>query len=139
MSLVQHSSCCRVSPKQSGIPGLLDAIGLDATEERVAIKKEDVFITAGRDLDTTLSSSFLILNHLRRCGAASQAEILGTASGTEMADIQQMKKTVPFIKCEIPFSQHVCESVFGVNVADLKFFVQIHHVKQPIQSNSVGP
>ena len=41
--------------KSIGIPGLLDAIGLDAEEELVAIK-EDIFIIAGRDLDTTLSS-----------------------------------------------------------------------------------
>ena len=40
-----------------GIPGLLDAIGLDAVEELVAIK-EDRFIAASRDLDTTLLSSF---------------------------------------------------------------------------------
>ena len=40
-----------------GIPGLLDAIGLDAEEVLVA-KEEDRFIAAGRDLDTTLSSSF---------------------------------------------------------------------------------
>ena len=36
MSLFQHSSCYRVS--SIGIPGLLDAIGLDATEELVAKK-----------------------------------------------------------------------------------------------------
>ena len=40
-----------------GIPGLLDAIGLNAVEELVAIKEEKI-ITASRDLDTTLSSSF---------------------------------------------------------------------------------
>ena len=40
-----------------GIHGLLDAIGLDAAEELVAIK-EDIFISAGHDLDTTLYSSF---------------------------------------------------------------------------------
>ena len=44
-------------PEAIGIPGLLDAIGLDAVEDLVAIK-EDRFIAAGRDLDTTLSSSF---------------------------------------------------------------------------------
>ena len=49
-----------VFPEAIGIPGLLDAIGLDAAEELV---------------DTTLSSSFLILNLLRHCGAAYQAEI----------------------------------------------------------------
>ena len=45
-------------PESVGISGLLDSIGLDAAEELVAIKEEDIFITAGRDLDTTLSSSF---------------------------------------------------------------------------------
>ena len=50
MSLIQYSSCCPI-----GIPGLLDAIGLDAVEELVAIK-EDIFVAAGRDLDTTRSS-----------------------------------------------------------------------------------
>ena len=38
-----------------GIPGLLDAIGLDAVEELVVLE-EDRFIAASRDLDTTLSS-----------------------------------------------------------------------------------
>ena len=52
MSLVQHSSCFT---EDLGISGLLDAIGLDAVVELVAIK-EDLFLTAGRDLDTTLSS-----------------------------------------------------------------------------------
>ena len=56
---------------------------------------------------------------LRLCGAAYQAEILGAASGAEVADIEQMKKIVPLITCEIPFSQHVCELGFGVNVTDL--------------------
>ena len=43
-----------------------------------------------------------LLRH--RFGAASQAEILGAASGVERADIEQMKKIVPLITCEIPFS-----------------------------------
>ena len=32
-----------------------------------------------------------------------------------------MKKIVLLITCEIPFTQHVCELVFGVNVTDLNF------------------
>ena len=63
---------------------------------------------------------FLILYPLRHFGAAYQAEILDAASGAEMADIEQMKKIVPLITCEIPFSQHVCELIFGVNVTDLR-------------------
>ena len=72
-------------------------------------------------MDTTLLFFLLILNPLRHCGAPYQAEILGAASGAEMADISQMKKIVPPITCEIPLSQHVCELVLGVNVTDLDF------------------
>ena len=73
----------------------------------------------------------LILNPLRHCGAANQTEIFGAAKRAEMADIEQMKKIVPLITCEIPFGQDDCELVFGVNVTDLKFSVQINPVKQP--------
>ena len=55
-----------------------------------------------------------------------------------MADIEQMKKIVPLIKCEITFGQHVCELVFGVNVTDLNYWIQITPVKQPIHNNSVS-
>ena len=54
----------------------------------------------------------------RQCVAAYQAEILGAASGAEMADDRQTQKMIPFITCEVPFSQHVCELVFGVHVTD---------------------
>ena len=56
-----------------------------------------------------------------------------------MADIEQMKKIIPLITREISFGQDVCELVFGVDVPDLNFRIQIDPVKQPIQSNSVGP
>ena len=36
-----------------------------------------------------------------------------------MTHIEQLKKIVPFITCEIPFSQNVCELVVGVSVTDL--------------------
>ena len=78
MSLVSTLILLSGFPEAIGIPGLLDAIGLDAAEELVFINQEDIFITAGRDLDTTLSSSFLILYPPRHCAAAYQAEILGT-------------------------------------------------------------
>ena len=38
-----------------------------------------------------------------------------------MADIKQGQQMVPFITCEIPFCQDVCELVFGVDVFDLDF------------------
>ena len=124
-------------PEAIGIPGLVNAIGLDAAEELVALK--------GRHIHHCWSRLghkfffFLILNPHRHCGAVYQTEILGAASATEMADIQHMKKIVPLITCEILLCQDVCELVFGVNVTDLNFGVQINPVKQPIQSNSVGP
>ena len=44
-------------PEAIDIPLLSDAIGLDATEELVAINEEDIFVTAGRDFDKNLFSS----------------------------------------------------------------------------------
>ena len=55
-----------------------------------------------------------------------------------MADIEQMKKIVPLITCEISFGQKVCELMLGVNVTDLDLGVQINPVKQPVQSIFVG-
>ena len=55
-----------------------------------------------------------------------------------MADVEQMKKIVPFVTCGITFGQNVCELMFGVNVFDLDFGIMINPVKQPIQNNSVG-
>ena len=55
-----------------------------------------------------------------------------------MADVEQMKKIVPCVTCEITFGQNVCELMLGVHVPNLNFGVQINSVKQPIQCNSVG-
>ena len=81
---------------------------------------------------TQLFLLFLLLYPLRHCGAAYQAEILGAASGAEMADIEQMKKIFPLITCDISFGPNVCELMFGVNVTNLNLGVQINPVKQPI-------
>ena len=61
-----------------------------------------------------------------------------TLHGTEMADVEQTQKMIPFITCEISLCQYVCELVFGVNVFNLDLGVQIDSIKQPIKSNSVG-
>ena len=61
-----------------------------------------------------------------------------TIDGTEMADVEQTQKMIPFITCEISLGQYVCELVLGVHVYDLDLGVQIDSVKQPIKSNSVG-
>ena len=76
---------------------------------------------------------------LRLCGAAYQAEILRAATGAAMADIEQLKKIVPLITCEISFGQNVRELMFGVTVTNSDLGVQNNPVKQPIQSKSVGP
>ena len=55
-----------------------------------------------------------------------------------MADDKQIEKIVPLITCEIPFCQYVCKLVFGVDMLDLNFGVQVDSVKQPVKSNSVG-
>ena len=57
---------------------------------------------------------------------------------SEMANVEQTQKIIPFITCEISLCQYVCELVFGVDVFDLDFGVQIDAIEQPIKSNSVG-
>ena len=109
----------------------MDAIGLFADEE-LAGTCEDKFIAASFDFATIISSSFG-----SRVGAACQARILSAASGAEMADVEQMKKIVPFVTCEISFGQHVWELMFGITVSNLNFRIKINPVKQLIQSNSV--
>ena len=36
-----------------------------------------------------------------------------------MADVEQMRKIIPFATCEITFGQIVCELMFGINVSNL--------------------
>ena len=82
---------------------------------------------------------FLILHPFRhRFGAACQAGILSAASRAQMADVEQMKKIVPFVTCDIIFGQNVCELTCGINVSNLTFGIKINPVEQLVQSNSVG-
>ena len=60
-----------------------------------------------------------------------------TINETEMADVEQTQKMIPFITCEISLCQYACELVLGVNVFDLDLGIQIDSIKQPIQSSSV--
>ena len=55
-----------------------------------------------------------------------------------MADVEHMKKIVPFVTCEITFGLNVCELIFGVNVSNLNFNIKINSVKQPIQEQLCG-
>ena len=119
---------------------LLDAIGLFAGEELAGTKKKrDKFIAVDFDFATLLSSPFLFLHPFRhRFGAAYQAGILSAASSAEMAGVEHMKKIVPFVTCKITVRHNVCELMFGINVSNRNFRIEINPVKHPIQSNSVG-
>ena len=92
-------------------------------------------------VDTILSSPFSSCIHFAiDFGAACQAGILSAASRAEVADVEQMKKIVPFVTCQVTFGQNVCELMFfGINVSNLNFRIKINPVKQPIHRNSVGP
>ena len=61
-----------------------------------------------------------------------------TICRTEMANVKQTQKMIPFITCEISLGWNVSELVFGVNIFDMDFAVQIDSIEQPIKSNSVG-
>ena len=56
MSLVQYSSCCQVSPQSYRHPRTFRCNRTRCGGGNCR-KKKDIFIAAGRDLDTTLSSS----------------------------------------------------------------------------------
>ena len=42
-----------------------------------------------------------------------------------MADIEQMKKIIPFVTCEITFGQNFCELMFGINESKLNFRIKV--------------
>ena len=120
------------------IPRLLDAIGLFTNEELVGTELIR-FIAVGLDFATILFSSVCSCTIFAIFSVQpNQAEILGTAERTEMADVEQTKKIVPLVTCEVSLCQYVCDLVFGVNVSDLNLGVQVDSVKQPIKRNSVG-
>ena len=51
-----------------------------------------------------------------------------------MADVEQTKKIIPFVTCEVSSSQYVCDLVFGVNEPDLNLGIKIDYsVEQPIK------
>ena len=47
--------------------------------------------------------------------------ILDAANRAEMADVEQMKKIVPLVTCEITFGQNVCELMFGITYIESEF------------------
>ena len=105
-------------PEAMSFSGPFDAIG-SFEDEELAETVEDRFI--GFDFATIISSFCSCILFAIVFGTADQAGILSAASGAEMADVEQMKKIVPFVTCEIAFGQNICELMFGVDVPDLNF------------------
>ena len=94
------------------------------------------FIAVGFNFATILSSSF--------CSSILFAVVLGKLVKlkfwsqqveAEMDDVEQMKKIVPLITCEITFGQYVCQLMFGVDVPNLNLGFQInpHQTTNPEQ------
>ena len=46
-----------------------------------------------------------------------------------MYDIEQAQQMLPFVTCEISFGQNVGKLVFGVDVLDLHFWVQVDSIE----------
>ena len=45
--------------------------------------------------------------------------------GTELADVEQTQKMIPFVTCQVSFGHYLCELVFGVDVFDLDLGVKL--------------
>ena len=78
-------------------------------DEELAGTVEDKFTAVGLDVATILFFFLLFLHPLHLFGARR----------AEMADVEQMKKIIPFVTCEITFGQNVSELMSGVNVPNL--------------------
>ena len=72
------------------------------------------------------------LHHSSRVKLSLVRHYLKTAGRAEIADIEQMEKTVPLITWEVALCQYVCELVFGVVMFDLDFGIEVDSVTQPI-------
>ena len=110
-------------------PGLCDAVET-RTSGVLSLHRKTKFIIVF-DFAVTLSSPESLLRSFRHH--------FRTIGRTEMANVKQTQKIMPFITCQISLGQYVCELVFGVNVFDLDLGVQIKSIKQPVKSNSVSP
>ena len=84
------------------------------------------------------SSILLFLSSLRHDALLSVRRKMAARKHRKVHDVEQTKKIVPHITCEITLSQKVHKLVFGVHMFGLDFGVQRHPIKQPIQRNSVG-
>ena len=76
----------------------------------------------------------LALPFRHRWEAASKAEIMSTAERAIMADVEQMKKTFPFVTYGIALWSKCLVSIYLIWFLGSK----LNPFKQPIQSNPVG-
>ena len=97
-----------------------------------------MFITAGRDLDTTPSSSSWSWILVAIVEQLIKLKFLVQQVELKWLILNKWRRLVPLITFEISFGQHVCELMFGVKT-DLGLGVQMNLVKQPIEGSSVGP
>ena len=110
-------------------PGLSDAEEGNTTGV-LSLHRETKFII-GLDFAVTLASPDFFLCSFRHN--------FRTPCRTEMANVKQTQKMIPFLACEISLCQYVCELVLGVYVFNLNLRVKIDSIEQPIKRNSVGP
>ena len=89
--------------------GLSDAVEA-STFGSLTLYRETKFII-GFDFAVTLSSTCIFLCSFRHR--------FSTIGRTEMANVKQTQKMIPFITCENSLCQYVCQLVLGVNVFDL--------------------
>ena len=114
MNSLQDSSCYRVSPKRT-----LRCNRTWCGRGTCRNKRRNMHCKSR--LGYNPFSFFVFPNFSCQRGAANQAEILCPAKRAEMANIEQTKKIVPLITCEISFGQNLCELMFGANVTDFDF------------------
>ena len=88
------------------------------------------FITIGLDLATILSSSFCsYILFAIVLGQLIKLEFLAQERELKWLMLNEPKKIIPFVTCEIAFGQNVCGLMFGVDVPDLNLGVQVYSVK----------
>ena len=92
------------------------------------VDTKEVRFHVGFDFATILCSPLFLHPFRHRFRAAGKAGILSAAKRAEMADVEQSKKIIPLITCEVSFGQYVCDLVFGIDVLDLNLRIQMNSV-----------
>ena len=101
-------------------PKLSDAVE-SSTSGVLSLHRETKFII-GFDFAVTLCSPGIFFVFFFDITSEHSAEL-------KWLMVKQKQKMIPFITSEISLGQHVCELVFGFNVFDLNFGVQITSIE----------